>query len=664
MGDSMIKIKILVLFFIIAFFVSGCVTPGKESFDLGQSLAKQNRLEDAFAMYEDAAAKEPDNQEFKDALNHARALLVKKHLEKTKLHADMKPLTFDNLKNAQNSIDKALKIAPADDEVKKLSAAVKTEMDGLTKKAEELYSSATRAMETNDWIAAVGKFREIKTFYPNYFDLPVKLGVAENSSVNYYMKEAEKFKDSEEWESTVKMLSHARDIQPGNAEIDMRLKEALDKHKPEYYISKAEDASKNNDWESAIKFINKLQAFHLPGATAQKAEQLKNQAATFFIARTEEDLAGRRIHAAYANLIYAVAMMPAVKKDRRTEEVISKTINAIMSAAEAYETAGHLGNAYVWYDRALKLSPGRREVMMKAQALKDKIKQRVVKKIAIMDFTSPTNNPDAGKVMTDSLLSYLTKNATGDVKILARDVLGAILKEIELGQAGLYEIESAKKAGKLKGTDVFIFGSVLRYNVEKNIDEGYKTVNAVVAKKNVPNPAYQVWAARYPKPDEVELKTAPPQYIEEEIRETIKYKVANHRKIASVQVSFRVIDVEEGEVIITKKLDKHKEVEDTYSEGVDFANISYKAVKLPSDTELLEQVIVASVAELGYAVLSRFQNLQVLYSNSAELLKKKGEYLRAVEKYVDAIHVEELKNISSPVSENARKEIEQLLKML
>jgi len=658
------KMRFLILLFIAIFFVSGCVTPGRESFDLGQSLAKQNRLEEAFSMYEDAVVKEPDNQEFKDALNQARELLVKRHMEKARSYVDMRPLTFDHLRNAQNSIDKALKIAPANDDAKKLNAAVKTEMDGLIKKTEMMYSSASKAMETNEWVAAVGKLREIKAFYPNYLDLPVKLSIAENSSVNYYLRESDKFKSAEEWGSAIKMLSQAREIQPGNSEIETRLKEALGRHKPEYYASKAEDASKNNDWESAMKFINKLQAFSLSGDTARKAEQLKHQASSFFIAKAEQYLAGKRLYSAYTYLMSAITMMPEIKNDQRTTDAITQMVSAMTAEADSYESSGHLGNAYIWYEKAMKLSAGRREIMMKTQALKDKIKQRVVKKIAIMDFTPPTNSPDAGRVMTDSLLSYLTKNATGDVKILARDVLGAILKEIEMGQAGLYDIESAKKAGKLKGTDVFIFGSVLRYNVEKNVDEGHKTVSAVVGKKTIPNPAYQIWAAMYTRLNEDERKAAPPPYIEEEIRETIKYKVANHRKIASVQVSFRVIDVEEGEVVITKKLDKNKEVEDTYSEGVDFAKISYKAVKLPSDTELLEQVIEASVAELGYAVLSRFQNLQVLYSNSAELLKKRGEFLRAVEKYVDAIHVEELKNISSPVSENARKEIEQLLRLL
>ena len=96
----------------------------------------------------------------------------------------------------------------------------------------------------------------------------------------------------------------------------------------------------------------------------------------------------------------------------------------------------------------MKLSSGRREILSKTQALKDIIKQKVVKRLLLW-ISPPSNSPDAGRVMTDSLLSYLTKNSSGDVKILKRRP-GALLKEIELGQAGLYDIESAKKAGKLK----------------------------------------------------------------------------------------------------------------------------------------------------------------------------------------------------------------------
>ena len=70
------------------------------------------------------------------------------------------------------------------------------------------------------------------------------------------------------------------------------------------------------------------------------------------------------------------------------------------------------------------------------------------------------------------------------------------------------------------------------------------------------------------------------------------------------------------------------------------------------------------IAELGYAVLSRFQNLQVLYSNSAETLKGKGDPELVIERYMDAITAEEVKNSPSQISEKARNEIEVQLKAL
>ncbi len=302
-----------------------------------------------------------------------------------------------------------------------------------------------------------------------------------------------------------------------------------------------------------------------------------------------------------------------------------------------------------------------RQDQQRFQGIKDKLRQRVVKKIAVMDFTPPTNTADAGRLVTDSLLSYMTKNTSSDVKILARDVLGAIIKEIEFGQAGLYDIETAKKTGKLKGTDIFIFGSVLQYNVEKSVEESSKSTNVVVAKKKVPNPAYQSWLLTNPNPSEKALAAAPPALIEEEIRETVKYKVGTHKKTANVAISFRVVDVESGEVVITKTIKTKKDAQDNFSEGVEFANIPFDPMQLPPDAELLEKAVDEAISELGHLVLSRFQNLQSVYLNAGQMLAKKGQPEPVVEKYMDAITAEEVKNVSTQVTEMARKGIERQL---
>jgi hypothetical protein len=368
-----------------------------------------------------------------------------------------------------------------------------------------------------------------------------------------------------------------------------------------------------------------------------------------------------RLYPAYTS----VSMLMAAKNDPQVRVLVDQLLSMMYTHAEAYEKAEQVGNAYAWYDRVNRMHPEYKEVFTKLQILKDRLRERVIKKIAVMDFTSPTSNAEAGRIVTDSLLAYLTTNATSDVKILARDVMGAILKEIEMGQAGVYDIESAKKAGKLKGTDIFIFGSVLQYNVEKQTNEGQKMTNVVVAKKSVPNPSYQMWLmSQKGSPSEADMKNAPPPTIEEEIRETVRYKVGTEKKRAFIRVSYRLIDVEGGEVIATRNLQKVKEVSDDFSEGIPQANIPYDPLQIPADTELLDSVTQDIVTDLGKQVLGYFSSPQTLYMRTGETLAKKRDYEKAVEKYIDAITLEEMKNITGPLTTRANQEIDLMMNTL
>ena len=656
--------RILLLLVVIgAMVISGCVTPGTESFNLGQELARSNRLEEAIAMYEDALAKEPQNPEYAESLRKAKEALSGKHLEKAKTLFAQTPVTYDRAMSAYQEADKAARIAPDNRQAAALKSDIKSELDKLGKKAEAMYSEAMKANERNEWTEGVKKLRELNKFYPNYLDAASKLRRAEDNGVAYYLKEAEKSKKTEDWENTVKALTSAQEISPDRPEVVEGLKAAKLKHNADYYLKKAEEYTKANDWDMAMTFAQKASGFGMQADANKKIAMIKLQAAQHYVNQCGQFLSEKRLYSAYDSAIKAMTYDPSVKKDPISANVISQLLGAMAEKAAFYDNQGQLGNAFVWYDKIMGIDPNYQDIFFKVQTTRDKIRQRVIRKIAIMDFTPPTGSPDAGKIITDSLLAYITTHASSDVKILARDVLGAILKEIELGQAGLYDIESAKKAGRLQGTDVFIFGSVLNYNVDKNVSEGYKTVNVVIGKKSTPNPAYQMWLfSQKGGPSAEEQRNAPPATIDEDIRETFKYKVGTERKRSTVGVSFRVIDLEQGEVVITKTIKKSQEIKDDFSEGVESANIKYKALDMMSDSELLEKVTQEVVAELSHEVLSRFQNLQTQYFNLGETYKKKREYERAIEKYSDAVHLEEMKNISSPLSDSAKKEIELLLR--
>lgn len=596
---------------VILIALSGCATPGQENFSQAQGFLKQNRLEEAIARLEQAIVQEPNQSEYKKALLDARALLEKRRLE------------------------------------------------GLNRRADLVFTEVAKDEAANEWASAVKKLREVRSFHPTHPDLAARLTRAETQGLSYYQKGADKAKTTEDWGDAARYLSRAQEIAPGQPAIIAGLKEAREKDTPSYYLSRAEFFSRQNAWDRVLLFLPKATAADKDGTIARPILSLNLAAAQYYMNRATKDK--RRLYPAYTS----VSMLMVAKDNPQVRVLIDQLLSLMYTQAEAYEKAEQVGNAYAWYDRVNRMHPEYKEVFTKLQVLKDRLRERVIKKIAVMDFTSPTSNAEAGRIVTDSLLAFLTTNATSDVKILARDVMGAILKEIEMGQAGVYDIESAKKAGKLKGTDIFIFGSVLQYNVEKQTSEGQKMTNVVVAKKSVPNPSYQMWLmSQKGSPTEAELRNAPPATIEEEIRETVRYKVGTEKKRAFIRISYRLIDVEGGEVIATRNLQKVKEVSDDFSEGIPQANIPYDPLQIPADTELLDLVTQDIVTDLGKQVLGYFSNPQTLYMRTGETLAKKRDYEKAVEKYIDAITLEEMKNITGPLTTRANQQIDLMMNTL
>ena len=643
-------------------FAGGCATPGKDSFDLARELERQNRFEDALPMYEDAYSKESGNPEYRTALNGIRTRLAQQSIVSAREQLSITPQKYENLRTAQGFVDKAQKIDSANADANALAESLKVQMGAMAKKAEDSYSSAMKAVEMKDWLTALNLFKEIRAYYPNYLDLGMKISTTENSAVSYYLKEAERSKSVDDVDGLISNIEAALAVQPSNSQLTAVLNDARSKNIASVNLEKAEKFAAENKWDRVQFFLKRAQQLGPNAGESGRIKKLYSEGGAKLMERAAKDLKGKTLYSAYVDTMRAYEFTPSAFKTPEADELRSQIISQLLAKGEELDTAGYSGYALYLTECAYQLSGSQKEIYKTIQQLKDKVRQRVIKKIAIMDFNPPTNSLDAGRLVTDSLLSHMTKNASGDVKILARDVLGALIKEIELGQAGMYDIETAKKSGKLKGTDYFIFGSLLQYTVENNKEEGQKMVIATVGKEREPNPQYMTWLSANPRASDEERKNAPPPFIEKDKTETIRYKVATHRKTANVTISFRVVDVESGEVVITKTLKSKKEAVGNYSEGVDIAGIAYQKIELPPDSELLKKAVDEAITDLGHHVLSRFQNLQESYLNTAETLKKKGEIEPVAEKYMAAVVTEEVKNIKSPVTENARRELDRWLK--
>jgi len=322
--------RILLLLVIIgAMVIYGCVTPGTESFNLGQDLAKSNRLEEAIAMYEDALAKEPQNPEFTEALKKAKEALSGKHLEKAKALFAQAPLTYDRAMAAYQEADKASRVAPDSRQAATLKSDIKSELDKLGKKAEAMYADAMKSNEKNEWTDGIKKLRDLNKFYPNYLDAALKLKQAEDKGISYYLREAEKSKKAEDWEKTVKAYTAAQEISPDRPEVVAGLKDAKLKHNADYYLKKAEEYTKANDWDTAMTFAQKASGFGMQADANKKIAMIKQQAAQHYVNQCGQFLSEKRLYSAYDNAVKAMSYDPSIKKDPISANVISQLLGAM-----------------------------------------------------------------------------------------------------------------------------------------------------------------------------------------------------------------------------------------------------------------------------------------------------------------------------------------------
>jgi curli biogenesis system outer membrane secretion channel CsgG len=318
------------------------------------------------------------------------------------------------------------------------------------------------------------------------------------------------------------------------------------------------------------------------------------------------------------------------------------------------------GNALVWYQKAESLNPSQPELFQKIQDTRDRIGKRIRKSIAVFDFSSPSNDKDAGKMAADKLVAYLYQKASNDLRIIERENLQNILREMQLGQTGLVDVKSAQ-AIKMRGIDTFIMGNVLKVMATKTDTSSNNQVKVLVDEEDVSNPDFQTWLILHPRPTESDLRIAPPKTIKKRNYQFITYKQGEAKIVALFDVSYKLVDTTTGENIFTNTLEGRLVKEDKYQDGVPMANIPQDPLQLPTEAEVLAELTNAKISQMGQSVLKHFQSLEVEYFNAGEQLRKRRRPEEAVEKYVDALYDIKLKGISTAVANKSQEMIDELL---
>lgn len=648
--------------FLVLFFALLWACAVSESFKIGRDMARDKRWDEAIAYYEKALKESPDNSEYKEALDVAKRESAKVHFEKAKNAMERLPRhDLPAIDRVMKEADAALALDPGNAEISSFHAGLvkkKVELQGAIK---SLYAQAEIDLKKEDWPAAVSSLKKINEIFPSYEDIGDKLALAyqQSSRINYRL--GLDLAKKEEWKGAAIAFKAVLDMNPNYYDTKKLYAEAKSKDNIEYFLAEASKAEASRNLERAILMYER--ALEYDPARPDIKNRLKSdldKAGQNCFDEAMASIRSGKLSRASRKMQAAKTYSPALQNNPLYREMSSSLISKLMLRGDSYSERGKWANALLWYQKVEAIDPNHANIFFKVQEVKDNIKKRIRKSIAVFDFKSPSNNKDAGKIIASKLITYLYRNASGDVRIIERENLESILKELQLGQTGLVDVDTVQKVGKMGGIDTFIMGDVLRFTTEYRDYPSNNQVKVLVDEEDIHNPAFSDWLLAHPRPTEEELKTAPPRTMKKKNFQFVSYKSGYARISTSLETSYKLIDTRSGENLFANTVAGKLAREGKYQDGVPLANIPQKVLEIPTELDVLDELTNLKVTEMGQSILKHFQNLEIEYFNAGQQQNKRRNSEEAVERFTDAIFDEGLKSIKTPVTQNSRETIDAL----
>jgi tetratricopeptide (TPR) repeat protein len=648
------------------FFLITCA-PGKDSYRQGEELSQMGNWEGAIAFYKDALTQEPKNKTYQQALHKAQQEAAKKYYQRAVISwTGAAVQDYQAVTQSMASLDKAIELDPENEKIVSLHQQLEAKKKELTEEAKSSYEQGVMALNKEQWLEAFINFRKVKDIYPNYQDTEDKLSAAVAAGTDRYYRQGISAVQREDWKEALNSFGKVMTIDPSYKNTPMLVEQVKQNDNPEYFLSRAAEMSSAKEWDRAVGFYETALSY-APGDTNIRSllVKAKLEAGRHYFGLGNQRAKENRLYLANKEYQKALAYSPALRNSFFFKEALESYTTKVLQRCSKYIKQGKNGNALAWYWQLNEINPEYPELFYKIQETEDVIKKRLRRAIAVFDFSSPSYNPDAGPNASSNLITYLFNHSSGDIRILERQDLQSILREMKLKQAGIVgDMEAARKVGRMTGIDIFIMGNVLLYKTEKDETKASKVAKIQTGTKVQDNPEFLNWKAIHPNPSSEQLEQAPPAVIEVPEYRYETYTVGRSKMRAAVHIYYKIIDAKKGEIVATDTIKRDMEATDDWNDGIAEANIPYNPLELPTESQLLEQVTAEVVRDLALVVLKPFQSLQTTYFDEGEVLRQRRRYEEAIEKYVDAIYDERMKGIESPISKKSMEVIDQLISEL
>jgi tetratricopeptide (TPR) repeat protein/curli biogenesis system outer membrane secretion channel CsgG len=658
--DARHRVGVLALAMLV---LGGCAT-GKADFDLAQTLLGQQKYDDAIRAYEQALQKEPDNAQYRSGLAQARAAAAQEQLRSATAVAGAMA-TIAEVDRGLQAIERAFRYDPQHQPSLAFQGRLRERRTALGNELEQLLAEGRSLAQRGEWAQAEQAAVRALAIDPGNAAAARQRQEAIRGATDRTLRQAAEAEAAEEWREAARYLEEALARDPNNDAIQTRLQTAKQRDSLAYYLGRAAQLESDGQLEQGYAFLQRAGKYwpndvRIRDAQERLAREGRRRHYTEALRRAENDDWGK-VHVALGQAVRGFG--PATTVDGQLRTLVRDLSLKLYDRALEFENQKQWGNTWLWFRAVQQVDPAYRDTANKVEQTWEKLLDRASLKIAVLELEAPKAAPDSGSILSGSIVTNLFKLGRKDFKVIEREALQTIIKEISIGQAGVLDVETAKEIGKIAGIDTILVGRVLQYKVDQNESEGRKTVTVQVGSRTVANPAYQLFLAEVSAGRKKASDGAPPQTVQEPENQLVSYRVGTVTAIGYVSVSFRLVGVERGEIFLAEKIDEQETFRQDYSEGVEAARIQAVPKNAPIPTEVLNRVSDNVVGRIVQLINRHYGSRQQFYLDAGRELQRRRQFTRAVEEYMNCVASAELHGSGAQQAAQARTLIEELMRL-
>lgn len=273
----------------------------------------------------------------------------------------------------------------------------------------------------------------------------------------------------------------------------------------------------------------------IPENYANDFKQVKGEYLVQLYTLGHEQLDRKEYTAAEATFAKIGKLEPGYKDANSLQDIAF--LEPLYTSGKAALAAGQFRKAYADLDKVT----GRDAQYKDAEALKQQCVEKGRYPIAVLPFSA---GGGASKAQALAMQAYVTAGLTDlhdpFISVVDRENIQKILDEQKLGMSGVVDESSAVSAGKLLGAQAVLMGTVIAYQelpgrLRKSTKEGYE--------------AYQV----------KELNAETNQYVYVTRYKPVQYAEYTQDNRATISISYKLVSLETGQVLMSKVLDQQVE---------------------------------------------------------------------------------------------------------